>query len=160
LSSIFDLSKPAMVQLLVDLAAQVVAVGTAQDAAGGRKFTGELQGGSLEDFYQGVTGVCGPPDADIEKGMREEHTARPDSKTEFTTPNYGITTTPDTEWSLMFEGGSECQGPGERGQRLRDVHAGLLQKWQAAGGLARAAPNRALWRLWRGRPSQGPVPMR
>ena len=106
LSSIFDLSKPAMVQLLVDLAAQMVAVGTAQDAAGGSKFTGELRGGSLEDFYQGVTGVCGPPDADIEKGMREEHTARPDSKEEFTTPNYGITTTPHTEWKLMFEGGS------------------------------------------------------
>ena len=106
LSSIFDLSKPAMVKLLVDLAAQVVAVGTAQDAAGGSKFTGELRGGSLEDFYQGVTGVCGPPDADIEKGMREEHTARPDSKEEFTTPNYGITTTPHTEWKLMFEGGS------------------------------------------------------
>ena len=61
------------------------------------KFTGELRVCSLEDFNKGVTGVCGPPDADIEKGMREEHTVRPDSKTEFTTPNYGITTTPKTE---------------------------------------------------------------
>ena len=46
-----------MVQLLVDLATQVVAVRTAQHAAGGGKFTGELKGGLLDDFYKGVTGV-------------------------------------------------------------------------------------------------------
>jgi len=67
-SDIVNLSHPAMVQLLVDLA-----VGKAQDGAGGSKFTlDELKGGPLDDFYKGVTGVCGEPDADIEKGMREE----------------------------------------------------------------------------------------
>jgi hypothetical protein len=72
-SDIVNLSHPAMVQLLVDLAAQVAAVGKAQDGAGGSKFTlDELKGGPLDDFYKGVTGVCGEPDADIEKGMREE----------------------------------------------------------------------------------------
>jgi len=67
-SDIVNLSQPAMVQLLVSLAAQVAAVGTAQDGAGGSKFSGELKGGTLDDFYEGVTGVCGEPDADIEKG--------------------------------------------------------------------------------------------
>ena len=67
-SDIVNLSQPAMVQLLVGLATQVAAVGKAQDGAGGGKFTGELKGGPLDDFYKGVTGVCGEPDADIEKG--------------------------------------------------------------------------------------------
>jgi ankyrin repeat protein len=107
-SAIVNLSQPAMVQLLVDLAAQLAAVGKAQDGAGGSKFSGELKGGPLEDFYKGVTGVCGPPDADIEKGMREEHTERPDSHVEFSTSNYGVQTTPSKEWALVFEGGSGC----------------------------------------------------
>ena len=107
-AAIVDLSKPALVQLLVDLAAQMVEVGKAQDAAGGGKFTGELKGGPLDAFYEGVTGVCGPPDADIEKGMCEEHTDRPDSHVEFSTPNYGLATTPAKEWALVFEGGSGC----------------------------------------------------
>ena len=41
---------------------------TTSDGAGGSKFSGELKGGTLDDFYEGVTGVCGEPDADVEKG--------------------------------------------------------------------------------------------
>ena len=67
-SAIVKKSEQTMVQLLVDVAAQVAAVGTAQDGAGGSKFSGELKGGTLDDFYEGVTGVCGEPDADVEKG--------------------------------------------------------------------------------------------
>ena len=107
-AGIVDLSKPALVQLLVDLAAQMAAVGKAQDAAGEGKFTGELEGGPLDEFYKGVTGVCGEPDADIEKGMREEHTERPDSRRKFSTSNYGLKTTPAKEWELVVEGGSGC----------------------------------------------------
>jgi hypothetical protein len=115
-AAIVDLSKPALVQLLVDLAAQMAAVGKAQGAAGGGKFTVELKGGPLDDFYKGVTGVCGEPDADIEKGMREEHTERPDSHVEFSTPNYGVTTTPAKEWALVLESGSGCaKVEGEKG---------------------------------------------
>jgi len=108
-AAIVDLSKPALVQLLVDLSAQIAVVGKAQDAAGGGKFTGELKGGPLDAFYEGVTGLCGPPDADIEKGMREEHTMLPGSDVEFSTPNYGLTTTPAKEWALVVEGGSGCE---------------------------------------------------
>ena len=50
LAAIVERSQPAMVQLLVDLAAQVAAVGTAQHASGGSKFSGELRGGPLDDF--------------------------------------------------------------------------------------------------------------
>jgi hypothetical protein len=99
---------PSMVQLLVDLAKQMAAVSTAQKNAGGSKFGGELKGGPLDDFYKGVTGVCGEPDADIEEGMRREHTERPDSIVEFSTPNYGVTTTPSKEWALVLEGGNGC----------------------------------------------------
>ena len=51
MSAVVDLSKQAIVQLVVDL-----------------------------------TGVCGEPDTDIEKGMREEHTEGPDSRIEFRPP--------------------------------------------------------------------------
>jgi hypothetical protein len=40
--------------------------------------------------------------------MREEHTMLPDSDDEFSTPNYGLTTTPSKEWALVLEGGSGC----------------------------------------------------
>jgi hypothetical protein len=107
-SAIVDSSKQNLVQLLVGFAAQVAAVGKAQDGAGGSKFSGELKGGKLDDFHKGV-GICGDPDADIEKGMREEHTMLPGSDVEFSTPNYGLGTTPAKEWALVFEGGNGCE---------------------------------------------------
>ena len=82
-SAIVNLSQPAMVQLLVDLAGQVAAVGKAQDGAGGSKFSGELKGGTLDDFYEGVTGVCGEPDADIEKGESSKMPQQPVFPTPF-----------------------------------------------------------------------------
>ena len=32
----------------------------------------------------------------------------PGSDDEFSTPNYGLTTTPSKEWALVLEGGSGC----------------------------------------------------
>ena len=32
----------------------------------------------------------------------------PGSDVEFSTPNYGLTTTPSKEWALVLEGGSGC----------------------------------------------------
>jgi hypothetical protein len=130
-SAIVKLSQPAMVQLLVDLAALVAAVGKAQDGAGGSKFNGELNGGPLDDFYKGVTGVCGEPDADIEKGMREEHTERNDSHAEFSTSNYGLTTTPAKEWALVLEGGSGCaEVEGKEGSVSATSTRGCCKKGQ------------------------------
>ncbi len=49
-AAIVNSSQPAIVQLLVHLATQVAAVGKAQDAVGGGKFTVELKGGLLDEF--------------------------------------------------------------------------------------------------------------
>jgi hypothetical protein len=84
----------------------MTAVAAAEQAAQGSKFNAELKGGTLDDFYKGVTGICGPPSADIEKGMEEEHTQRPDSRAKFSTPNYGLTTDPSTEYHLVVSGGA------------------------------------------------------
>ena len=108
-SAVVDQSRDAQIQLLVDLGAQVAAVDSAQHAAEGGKFASELKGGSLEDFYAGVTGLCGEPDADLEAGKRREHTECADSDVAFSTPNYGIRTTPRTEFELVAAGGSGCE---------------------------------------------------
>ena len=39
-------------------------------------FASELKGGTIQDFYQGVTGLCGEPDVDLAAGMRREHRVR------------------------------------------------------------------------------------
>ncbi len=144
-SDIVNLSQPAMVQLLVGLAAQVAAVGKAQDGAGGSKFSGELKGGPLDDFYEGVTGVCGEPDADIEKGMREEHTMLPGSDIEFSTSNYGLTTTPSKEWALVLEGGSGCaEVEGKEDSVIVTSTRGCCKasglKWLNTGNVGDSAP--------------------
>jgi len=59
-------------------------------AAGGGKFQGVLQGGSLQDFLGGISGLTGEPDADMENGVDEEHTAKPDACIKFSTGNYGV----------------------------------------------------------------------
>ena len=113
LAAVVDQSHGALVQLLVGLGAQMTAVAAAEQAAQGSKFNAELKGGTLDDFYQGVTGICGPPSADIEKGMEEEHTQRDDSRVKFSTPNYGLQTDPSTEYQLVVSGGAGCaKAPG------------------------------------------------
>ena len=108
-SAVVDQSRDAQIEFLAGLGAQVAAVGSAQQAVEGGKFASELKGGTLEDFYQGVTGICGEPDADLEAGMRREHTQCADADVAFSTPNYGITTTPRTEFELVVSGGSGCE---------------------------------------------------
>ena len=109
-SAVVDQSRGAQIQQLVELGAQLAAVTSAQHAAAdGGKFTSELKGGTLADFYAGVTGLCGEPDADLEAGMRREHTECDDSDVAFSTSNYGITTTPRTEFELVAAGGSGCE---------------------------------------------------
>ena len=113
LAAVVDQSHGALVQLLVGLGAQMTAVAAAEQAAQGSKFNAELKGGTLDDFYKGVTGICGPPSADIEKGMEEEHTQRDDSRDKFSTPNYGLQTDPSTEYHLAVSGGAGCaKAPG------------------------------------------------
>jgi len=115
-SAVVDQSHGPLVQLLVDIGAQITAVAAAEHAAAaGSKFSpSALQGGTLDEFYSGVTGICGQPSADLERGMEQEFTQRPDSHVKFSTPNYGLETDPCTEYQLVVSGGAGCaKAPGD-----------------------------------------------
>ena len=73
-----------------------------QDAAGAR-FVYAF--GTLADFERGLGGLIGPPGkgASATELMRSEHCACADSRTLFTTGNYGISTTSEVEWCFVFE---------------------------------------------------------
>ena len=77
-AAVVDKSHGSLVQLLMDIGAQLKHVTTAEQhaAQSSSKFNAELKGGTLDDFYHGVTGICGQPSADLEKGMEEEYTQR------------------------------------------------------------------------------------
>ena len=70
-----------------------------------------FKGGTLQDFHQGVTGIVGEPHADLEKGVESEHCSRSDPTCDvpFSTPNYGITTTPRKEYMMATTGGMACR---------------------------------------------------
>eukprot|EP00854_Cymbomonas_tetramitiformis_P004334 gene4334-5333_t len=58
---------------------------------------------NLATFFGGLVKVLGTPSVvpSLEENMRREHVASIDSKSEFTTGNYGITTTPELEWEFV-----------------------------------------------------------
>jgi hypothetical protein len=70
LAKLLSLGADAALEDADGMTSSMLSVNQAQDGAGcsAAKFSGELKGGSLESFYGDVTGVCGEPDADIEKG--------------------------------------------------------------------------------------------
>ncbi len=58
---------------------------------------------TLDDFYKGPEELIGTPNPKIMQGMHAEHCLRGNSRTEFTTGNYNLTTTPTTEWEFVVE---------------------------------------------------------
>ena len=54
---------------------------------------GLLSYGGLNKFFGGLEQLVGAPSPRVHEALVEEHTKRPDSLEEFTTSNYGITTT-------------------------------------------------------------------
>ena len=157
LSAVVDKSRPGLIQLLRDLRAQLAAAGSAQPAAEGGKFASELKGGTLGEFHEGVTGRCGEPDADLEAGMRKEHTELADADVKFSTSNYGITTTPRTEFELVasyMSGSSECEAAPEGGAGVvAKGTRGCLEasglKWRKASLCSHPpAPHFTLGRQW------------
>eukprot|EP00965_Chrysotila_dentata_P019357 643765-Pleurochrysis_carterae.AAC.1 len=58
----------------------------------------ELSYASLSDFHNGLEGIIGAPAVNFMEAMQEEHTREHPLNKDFTTGNYGITTTPKTEW--------------------------------------------------------------
>ena len=71
------------------------------------KFAGsiELEYSGLDTFFGGLEGVVGPPDPKVLEGMRREHLQGPgtESTDPFTTPNYGVETTSEVEWSYVAD---------------------------------------------------------
>ena len=57
----------------------------------------------LSTFHGGLEALIGPPNPNLRLAMRTEHCGSADSKFEFTTGNYGITTTPEIEWHVVLD---------------------------------------------------------
>ncbi|KAK3261181.1 hypothetical protein CYMTET_29901 [Cymbomonas tetramitiformis] len=70
---------------------------------------------NLATFFGGLVKVLGTPSVvpSLEENMRREHVASIDSKSEFTTGNYGITTTPELEWEFVVSPQPSWQYPCE-----------------------------------------------
>jgi hypothetical protein len=61
----------------------------------------EMAYGGLKMYHKGLGGLLGEPrmvDGSLMKGMQAEHCEGSDSRTEFTTDNYGVSTTSCLEW--------------------------------------------------------------
>lgn len=56
---------------------------------------------SIADHYRGLEAKIGAPDPRVLIGMEREHLREADSQDEFTTDNYVLTTTPETEYSFV-----------------------------------------------------------
>jgi hypothetical protein len=63
----------------------------------------ELSYGDISTFFGGLEGLVGPPKLDVFQGMQDEHIDSLDSRSEFTTNNYGITTTSEIEWHFVVD---------------------------------------------------------
>ena len=78
-------------------------------------FSLEFKG--LSTFYSGLEGVIGPPQPDLQEGLRRDHCKADDSNWWFTAMNYGVNTTSLIEWWFVVnpkEGVSELKLQGEK----------------------------------------------
>jgi hypothetical protein len=64
---------------------------------------GFLSYGGLNVFFGGLEAKIGAPDPNVHDAMAAEHTERADSNQEFSTSNYGMTTTSSIEWRFVAE---------------------------------------------------------
>lgn len=69
--------------------------------------------GNLNVFFGGLESLIGPPEAKALQAMEREHTAAADSRDVFTTPDYGVSTTPQVEWWFVAEPERELEWPVE-----------------------------------------------
>jgi hypothetical protein len=67
---------------------------------------------SLNEFYDGLEGKIGDPDTTMtmEQCVEDEHCHRDDSKSEFGSSHYEITTTSHAEWRLVFHPDTMIEG--------------------------------------------------
>jgi hypothetical protein len=66
---------------------------------------------TLDDFYKGPEELIGTPNPKILQGMKAEHCFRGNRNKSFTTGNYNVTTTPETEWEFVVEPRTGLQYP-------------------------------------------------
>eukprot|EP00965_Chrysotila_dentata_P262032 6214451-Pleurochrysis_carterae.AAC.1 len=100
---------PQVARLLLELkkeSASSTFLASGSDENAGGKFalgesTFELSYAKLSDFHNGLEGIIGTPSVDFMKAMEEEHTRKHELNKPFTTANYGISTTPKTEWLFV-----------------------------------------------------------
>ena len=58
---------------------------------------------NLSTFFTGLEGLIGAPSPNLRVAMRTEHCLSDDSTKQFTTGNYGISTTPQIEWYVVVD---------------------------------------------------------
>ena len=123
----------ALAKLLLPELRQLSVVGAAMGAQLHGKFVQVLQDGKafkmtyadLSTFFGGLEAKIGAPNPSVETAMTGEHTQSADSKEEFTTGNYGVTTTPEIEWLFVVEPQQREEGehssPWPKEEKLRDT---------------------------------------
>jgi hypothetical protein len=103
--------RPALQQLLAHREAE------AQMRLGHDKFQQqgafELKFANLSTFYGGLEAQIGPPEVQVALAIEFEHTSAADSCDAFTTSNYGVHTTPRTEYWFVAEPEREVEWPAE-----------------------------------------------
>ena len=70
----------------------------------------------------GLDGKIGSPDPRVEDAVHREHCQSSDSTKQFTTQNYGVTTSPRTEYRFVTEPGTLVEGIPKEDPRLLDEH--------------------------------------
>ncbi|CAK0811513.1 unnamed protein product, partial [Prorocentrum cordatum] len=92
---------------IVDRGVALVDSAAATGAALNEKFAAdggfEFDFGTKADFFQGLEFRIGSPNPDVLKGMVYDHCENVDSKSEWETGNYGITTTSRNEFLLVLQ---------------------------------------------------------
>ena len=64
--------------------------------------------GTIHDYHRGISARIGFPHLRFLQAMEAEHTSMTGCEMQFTTRNYGITTTPKAEWAVVVKGEKPC----------------------------------------------------
>ena len=110
------------------------------------KFAGSIEAAysGLSTFFGGLEGVIGGPSPKVHEAMEREHTQGGDWHKQFTTENYGVTTTSAIEFKFVAKPDSQVEWPVEDKLVLhvdRGVHADH-QRWDGVHA-SRRGPRRS-----------------
>ena len=83
--------------------------------------------GDIATFFGGLEKKIGPPNPRVREAMEAEHTKKDDSRDEFTTGNYGVSTTPEIEWWFVADPEREGLSWPEEA-KLRDAAPDKMRK--------------------------------